>query len=469
MAALKKYGEGLRVLGQMAERTHPEQSLRDHTRLLDLTQALVRDMQGRIVQWNLGAERLYGYTRADAVGQISHELLRTRFPEPLELINEKLLNRESWSGELTHCKHDSTDIIVASVWVLQRDAEGHPAQVLESSTDVTDRVKAEQKLAAQVVRLDLLNKITRAIAERQDLRSIFQVVIGRLEELLAIDFCCVCLCDPHDQSLAVTVMGLHSKDLTSNQALTEHNFVKIDRNDVTRSLRGELVYEPDLAGMDAPFPQRLASGGIRALVIAPLVVESEVIGILITGRREPRSFSSDDCEFLKQLSDHVALATHQARLHSALQTAYEELRRTQEAVMQQERLRVLGQMASGIAHDINNALSPAALYTELLLTHDANISGESRGYLRVIQRAIEDVAASVARMREFYQQREPQSALAVVDLNRIIEQVVELTRARWSAMPQKSGVVVHMQSDLEPDLAPILGAEGEIRDALVKR
>jgi PAS domain S-box-containing protein len=451
----------------MAERTHAEQSLRDHTKLLDLTQALVRDMQGRIVQWNLGAERLYGYKRADAMGQISHELLRTRFPEPLELINEKLLNTESWAGELTHYKHDSTDIIVASVWVLQRDAEGHPAQVLESSTDVTDRVKAEQKLAAQVVRLDLLNKITRAIAARQDLRSIFQVVLGSLEEHLAIDFGCVCLCDPHDQNLTVTAMGLHSKDLTGNQALTERNFVKIDRNELTRSLRGELVYEPDLAGMDAPFPRRLASGGIRALVIAPLLVESEVIGILLTGRREPRSFSGDDCEFLKQLSEHVALATHQARLHSALQTAYEELRRTQEAVMQQERLRVLGQMASGVAHDINNALSPAALYAELLLTHDPSISGKSREYLRVIQRAIEDVAASVARMREFYQQREPKSASTVVDLNRIIEQVVELTRARWSDMPQKSGVVVHMESDLGLNLPPILGSEGDIRDALV--
>ncbi len=463
---LKKFGERQHAFSQMAQRKRAEKALRDHTTLLDLTQALVRDMQGRIVQWNLGAERLYGYTRADAIGRISHELLRTSFPEPLELITKKLLTAGSWAGELTHCKHDSSTIIVASVWVLQRDAEGHPAQVLESSTDVTDRVKAEQTLAAQVVRLDLLNKITRAIAERQNLRSIFQVVIGRLEEHLAIDFGCVSLCDSHHQSLAVTAIGLHSQNLPSNLALTERNFVNIDRNDLTRSLRGELVYEPDLAGMDGPFPQRLVAGGIRALVIAPLLVEGEVIGVLITGRREPRSFNSDDCEFLKQLSEHVALATHQARLHNALQTAYEELRRTQEAVMQQERLRVIGQMASGIAHDINNALSPAALYAELLLTHDPNISGESREYLRVIQRAIEDVAASVARMKEFYQQREPQSARAVVDLNRIIEQVVELTRARWSAMPQKSGVVVRMESDLAPNLPPILGAEGEIRDAL---
>ena len=60
----------------------------------------------------------------------------------------------------------------------------------------------------------------------------------------------------------------------------------------------------------------------------------------------------------------MALAAHQAQLYGALQQAYDDLRQTQQAVMQQERLRALGQMASGIAHDINNAISPVALYTD---------------------------------------------------------------------------------------------------------
>src|SRR6202035_155953 len=67
-----------KIAHNIPERERAERALRDHSKLLDLTQALVRDMQGRIVQWNLGAERLYGYTRADAIGRISHELLRTR-------------------------------------------------------------------------------------------------------------------------------------------------------------------------------------------------------------------------------------------------------------------------------------------------------------------------------------------------------------------------------------------------------
>src|SRR6185503_6164254 len=115
-------------------------------------------------------------------------------------------------------------------------------------------------------------------------------------------------------------------------------------------------------------------------VIAPLLVESQVFGALICARRKPESFSSGECEFLRQASEHTALAAHQAQLYTALQQAYDDLRQTQQQVMQQERLRALGQMASGIAHDINNAISPMALYTEALLEREASLS--VRGALR---------------------------------------------------------------------------------------
>jgi CheY-like chemotaxis protein len=123
-------------------------------------------------------------------------------------------------------------------------------------------------------------------------------------------------------------------------------------------------------------------------------------------------------------------------------------------------------MASGIAHDINNALTPAALYTQALLERDSSLSEEAKGYLVVIQRAIDDVAQTVARMKEFYRRREPQLAHTAVDLNSVLEQVIDLTRARWSAMPQERGIVIRMQIHPAADLPAIAGAESEVRDAL---
>src|SRR5690606_6469276 len=132
---------------------------------------------------------------------------------------------------------------------------------------------------------------------------------------------------------------------------------------------GQLVYEPDIRSLPYPFLERLAAVGVRSLVAAPLQVESRVFGMLVAGRLQ-REFTSGECEFLLQLSEHVALAAHHAQLYAALQKAYEDLRETQQAAMQQERLRALGQMASGIAHDINNAISPVALYTDSLLERE---------------------------------------------------------------------------------------------------
>jgi signal transduction histidine kinase/ActR/RegA family two-component response regulator len=187
---------------------------------------------------------------------------------------------------------------------------------------------------------------------------------------------------------------------------------------------------------------------------------------MIAARRERAAFASADCEFLRQLSEHLALAAHQVRLHSALQQAYEDLRQSQQAVMQQERLRALGQMASGIAHDINNALSPASIYTQSLLERDATLSESARETLRVIQRAIDDVGQTVSRMRMFYRPREPELALAPLDLNVLLQQVAELTRARWSDIPQERGIVIDLKKELAPDLPPVMGAENEVRDAL---
>jgi PAS domain S-box-containing protein len=454
-----------KILRDITERKRAEETRSEQMQVLDLAQVMVRDLTGRILLWNSGAEKLYGYSRDEAIGRFSHELLQTRFPEPLEAIESTLAKTDTWEGELTHRRRDGVYITVASVWVLHRDLQGRPRRVLESNTDVTERKQAEQKLAAQLARLHLLNGITRAIAERHDLASIFQVVVNALEEQLPIDFGCICLYEAPDTHLTVTRLSGHALEIATTLGVAEHSRIEIDHNGLSRCVAGELVHEPSLQEVSFPFPQKLFAGGLEALVAAPLLVESKVFGVLIAARREAHSFSSGECEFLRQLSEHVGLAVLQSRLHSALQIAYEDLRQTQDAVMRQEKLRVLGQMASGIAHDINNALSPAALYIESLLERDSGLSGEARDRLLIVKRAIEGVAHTVARMKEFYSQRDSQSTHTPVNLNRVIEQVIELTRARWSTIPQESGVVVQVETFLAAELPEILGQESDLRDA----
>jgi PAS domain S-box-containing protein len=351
--------------------------------------------------------------------------------------------------------------------VPHRDAAGRITKWFGSNTDFEDFKQAERRLHAQLERLNLLDQLTRAIGERQDLQHLLQVVASRLEDQLPADFCCACLYDAADKVLVVAQVGARSTALAAELGLVERTRIPIDANGLSRCVNGRLVHEADLAEIPFPFPQRLARGGLRSLVAAPLTVESQVFGVLVVGRRSTPGFTSGECEFLRQLSEHVALAAQQAQLYSALQRAYDDLRQTQQIVAQQERLKALGQMASGIAHDINNAITPLALCTELLLDTEPGLSDDARGTLAMMQHAIDDVAHTVAGLREFYRERGAQPALGTVNLPALVTEVINLTRARWSDMPQQRGVAIAVVTDLAADAASIHGVESELRQALI--
>jgi PAS domain S-box-containing protein len=435
-----------------------------------ISAVVVIDATGTITDWNARAEQMFGWTRRESLGQ---KLAETIIPPQYREAHQRGMEYFLATGKGPVLNR------VIELSALRRDGSEFPVELsispLKSGgvttfcgfiTDITERKEAEGKLQAQLTRLELLSRITTAVGERQDLPSIFQVVVRSLEDHLPLDFSCACLHDQTDNVLTVISVGLRSAALATELAMTDQARIDIDQNGLSRCLLGQLVHEPDISQVKFPFPQRLARGGLRSLVAAPLLVESKVFGVLLAARRQPRSFSSGECEFLRQVSGHVALASHQAQLYSALQQAYDDLRQTQQAAMQQERLRALGQMASGIAHDINNAMSPAALYIDSLLEKEPNLSERTRGYLETVGHAIDDVAATVARMREFYRQREPQLMLTPMNLNPLAQQVVNLTRARWSDMPQQRGAVITMLTELAPDLPVIMGVESEIREAL---
>lgn len=115
--------------------------------LLELTHdsIIVRRLDGTIVFWNEGAERTYGWSKKEAVGQRSHVLLHTDFPEPLDAINDALLRDGRWDGPLTHRRRDGSEVRVSSRWSLRRDDRDVPDVVLEINIDVTAVERAEAK------------------------------------------------------------------------------------------------------------------------------------------------------------------------------------------------------------------------------------------------------------------------------------------------------------------------------------
>ena len=185
--------------------------------------------------------------------------------------------------------------------------------------------------------------------------------------------------------------------------------------------------------------------------------------------QEVDSVNSEKRELqLKVLSaeDKCRSLFEQARSRTELQAAYDELRQTQESVVQQERLRALGQMASGIAHDVNNALSPVLAFSELLLKKEPNLSESAKKHLTNIRVSAEDIAQIVARLGEFYRRQDSSQALHQVSPAKLMEQVKELTSPCWHDIPESHGVAIQLESRFDQFLPSLYCNEFEIREAL---
>jgi PAS domain S-box-containing protein len=147
-----------KVARDITERRRVEQELAERALLLDLSNdaIFVRDPADRVTYWNDSASELYGYSRAEAMGQVTHDLLHTEFPESLERITEQLQHDGRWTGELIHRRKDGSQILAVSRWALERDGRGNPKCVLETNNDITQQKRSERALRESENRLRAL-------------------------------------------------------------------------------------------------------------------------------------------------------------------------------------------------------------------------------------------------------------------------------------------------------------------------
>jgi signal transduction histidine kinase/ActR/RegA family two-component response regulator/HAMP domain-containing protein len=331
----------------------------------------------------------------------------------------------------------------------------------ELQQEVIERKQAETMAQQQLARISLLNQITNAVSERQNVDSILSVVLEQLEQHLSL--CCGAFYLFQSESKILTLATFRARPGGTCPFAREITVDAVCDAGLNKTVRGEAAYLPDSCDASALL---MLTREFRSVMIVPLTVESKLFGWLVAGRGAANAFSPGEADFLRMLSAQVALAGYHAQLYTQLQQAYNELRQTQNAAMQHERLRALGQLASGIAHDINNALSPVMGYADLLLSPRYKFPGEVERYLQHIRVCSQDIAHIVSRLREFYRQREEKHELVSFDANGLVEQVVALTRPRWRDMSQQRGISVAVTSELAAALPQINGIESELREAL---
>jgi len=210
-----------------------------------------------------------------------------------------------------------------------------------------------------------------------------------------------------------------------------------------------------LAAMDAQM-------GVATYLGLPIKSGDRVLGVLTFNTTNPHRYSAEELTYLASFADYSAIAIEKARLFQELNESYAYLQVAQDELIRTEKLRALGQMSAGIAHDLNNTLAAILGQVELLglRTRDPEVQET----LRILEMAATDGAQVVRRLQDFARQRE-RSPLAPVDLAQVVAEALEITRARWRDDLQRQGRVI----DIRPQLVgipSILGYAPEVREVL---
>ncbi len=168
------------VFEDITERRSAEEIVRRQAQILDLAHdaIFVRDSDSRVISWSHGAQRMYGWTKEEALGKITHTLLKTQFPISLEEVQNSLSLKGWWEGELVHTTRDGRQIVVASRQVAQRDESGQapqPLVVLEINRDITEHRQAESLLATEKQALEM-------IARRAPLSAVLNLLCRSIQD-----------------------------------------------------------------------------------------------------------------------------------------------------------------------------------------------------------------------------------------------------------------------------------------------
>ena len=210
-------------------------------------------------------------------------------------------------------------------------------------------------------------------------------------------------------------------------------------------------------------PLFLERTAISAAVLEPLLFRSDLLGVIAVNYEDPqRRVTEEDARLLELFADHAAIAIANARLYTDLHQSYNDLQRAQAELVQSEKLRALGQMAAGIAHDLNNMLAVVLGQAELLRLQVADPAVQKA--LQPLETAATDGAQVVRRLQAFAHQQ-PSGPLQPCDLDALVREAVELTRPRWKDEPLRQGRQIEVQVGLE-EVPPVLGHPAEIREVI---
>jgi GAF domain-containing protein/ActR/RegA family two-component response regulator/anti-sigma regulatory factor (Ser/Thr protein kinase) len=319
-----------------------------------------------------------------------------------------------------------------------------------------------QENQRRVQELSVLHDLSRSVTGQLDRAGILDTMCQQVARIVDVSNLSVLLLDEEHDRLAVVLRVRHGRRGEEE----EPRFYPRARAGLSgvvfatgRPIR-TTDYVADCARYGvAPLP---GATDMPCCLVVPMTAGDRVLGVLSL-RSPDRAFTDADERLLVNIAQLVALMLRSARLYEERTRALGELGAAQDQLVRTEKLRALGEMASGVAHDFNNLLASILGRTQLLLERVQDV--RLRQWLKVVERAALDGARTVRRLQDFTGIRRDQPAVAV-DLNQVVQQVLETAESIWRQDGSRRGVEIGVQTDLAPGLPPVAGDPAELREAL---
>jgi len=339
---------------------------------------------------------------------------------------------------------------------------------------VEDLRAAAQRLEDLVSKLGTLNETVELAARVPRMQDLLRLVLQNTMGAVRATIGSIMMLNPERQTLKVVVSHGIPEDIASK---TE---VRLGEGIAGKvAAEGQPVLVEDIE-TDPQFGRENASRyGSGSFICMPIRVRDRVIGVINLAKKKPAAgagsasvppFSPTDLQFLNALLTYIGYSMENARLlqeaqQSAqqLQGVVEDLKTTQTQLVRGETLRAIGQLASGMAHNLNNLFAVLVGRAELALR--AGVSADIPRTLEIILRTARDGAEVVRRVQRFSRVG-PVSQATTVDLNEVVREVVELTRPQWFDEAQRRGCRI----DIRLDLGVVRSAAGEagpLREVLI--
>jgi signal transduction histidine kinase/CheY-like chemotaxis protein len=374
------------------------------------------------------------------------------------LYRERLVGVLAITRNATDPPFTETELQVLNLFAPQTAIAIENARLYEAAQrELAERAQAEEALAARTMQLEAIRAVTNEITQELDLERVLTLIAQQAVALVGADADSLWLWDAASQTLRAESWHGHGDWMAGRRLRPGEGLA----GTVVQQRMG--MIENAYRTSAHAHPVTLAHSTITASLAEPLLFRDRFLVVLVLDRMAGRPpFQPADQTLLRLFAAQAAIAIENARLFAELNDSYAQLQTTQAEMVRAEKLRALGQMAAGVAHDLNNMLAAILGQAELLRLRVK--LPEVQEALQVLYTAASDGAQVVRRLQEFGRQQ-PTTPLFPCALAPIVQEALELTRSRWQDEAQRQGRAIEIHTTLD-GLPRILGQPAELREAL---